>query len=534
MIGRTLVVALLVGAVPSVIAVESNLALPDTANFLDVGLTALGLITALVTTILRRRLDAENNTRDFLTYLKGQRGKYVNVLDVKSTHSLSKGLVLVEEHAVTWAQQLFSYYGATTYNPIALIRAVWLHPSNYPPGLEQCKCPVKCKCLLLRRVEGVSEHLVAIASAIICRVDDTFDAILCVSCIHYKCHGSANTAYQGLVHGKLGGLGIASCASSSSRTLIRSVAQIFGEGGTGLILLEPANEESVTWSSTILEASTVKDADDRGNENPFTKGYKEALAGVTNFGLKETKYDASAWWLSRVCAFTISCALVVLFRIDPFSSILLARRSLRGYVVDSTQTKLPLLDFCSSAAFNDSGEGLNLVLLRPRKGKYSLPVHSFLLATSLEVIVLPLWLTFLAITPWFSAIGSSYLNNLPVWATAVCCSVVLPASCVNIVYFWRTVKREQLRWAVLTATCGFFDTSVICLSVLIWAKVVRGHWFATAIRGLMMMGAVVQWILGVEHLPSITATQQGISTIFPYALTYLRLLALVSGGGRWA
>ena len=391
-IGRGLVAALTVGAaIPSVIAVESNLALPDTANFLDAGLTALGLVTALVTTILRRRLDAENNSRDFLTYLKGQRGKYVNVLDVTSTHSLSKGLLLVEEHAVTWAQQLFSYYGATTYKQIDLMRAVWLHPSNYPPGVEQCKCPVKCKCLLLQRFEGVSEHLVTIASGIICRVDDTFDAVLGVSCIHYKCHGSAKAAYQGLVHGKLGDLGIPSSASSSSRTLLRSVAQIFGEGGTGLILLEPANEESVTWSSTILEASTVKDADDRGNENPFTKGYKEALAGETNIRDTDMEYDASSWWISRVCAFTISCVLIILFRIDSFSSVLLARRSLRGYVVDSTQTKLPLLDFCSSAACydsgKDSGEGLVLVVLRPRKGRYPLPVHSFLLATSLEVIV---------------------------------------------------------------------------------------------------------------------------------------------------
>jgi hypothetical protein len=52
-----------------------------------------------------------------------------------------------------------------------------------------------------------------------------------------------------------------------------------------------------------------------------------------------------------------------------------------------------------------------------------------------------------------------------------------------------------------------------------------------------MLGAISQWVLGVEYMPSMTIAeqnQQGMTLIVPYALTFVRLLALVAGGGKWA
>jgi hypothetical protein len=117
----------------------------------------------------------------------------------------------------------------------------------------------------------------------------------------------------------LGPLGPQIPNNVSCTTLLKSIADVFAEEGhTGLMLLEPANDDSVTWGNTILEASSVKDAEDRGNENPFTASYRKALAGEPSATLTETKFDTSLWWLSRMCGFFSACVLVILFRTDAF------------------------------------------------------------------------------------------------------------------------------------------------------------------------------------------------------------------------
>ena len=60
---------------------------------------------------------------------------------------------------------------------------------------------------------------------------------------------------------------------------------------------------------------------------------------------------------------------------------------------------------------------------------------------------------------------------------------------------------------------------------------------ANSMRGLMTLSATSRWILGVEHLPSMTATTQNqrrMILIVPCACTFLALLALVVVGGMWA
>lgn len=529
---------MLLGRVPLVRTQESNLLLADTANFLDAGLTALGILTALVTTVLRRRLDAETNTRDLLTLLSGESLGIVKTLKICDEHSLNQVLVLVEKNSLTWAYQLFSYYGATTGKRAELMSVEWLCE---PTLSTKCSCLATCKCLKFSRVEGVCKHLITVAPGSVFRVDDTYDAIICSSCFALCCHDSKEAFYQDAGSGIQGALGpVENRRGGCKRALAMSAANIFAaQGRTGLMLVEPANDESVTWASTIAEASTVKDSEERGSENPFTVTYRKALEGASSPYLSDTDFDPTLSWLSRVCAFLLSCALVALFRTDALSCALLTRRALRGYMVDSTQTKLPLSSFCSSARLQQSLEDrFIVVILEPFKGRVSLPKYRLIVASALDVVLVLLWILILAITPWFHLVGSSYLSGVPIWATALSCLVVLVASFINI-YFWRmTNSSTRFKWAVITAVCAVADICLLVLSALFWANVVAGHWVATSMRALILVAAILQWILGVLHLPTITTTTEnhrgGWSLVVPYALTFFRLLTLVAGGGKWA
>lgn len=529
--------------VPLVRAQESNLLLADTANFLDAGLTALGLVTALVTTILRRRLDAETNTRDLLTLFGGEAGGSVKTLAVGDQHSLSQVLMLVEENSKMWAHQVFSYYGATSAKRTELLPVAWLCPPPRDPNavIPKCSCFVACKCLKFERIEGVSKHLTTVAPGTVFRVDDTYDALICSSCFNRNCHNSSGAYYQDAGAAIQGALGPTSFRRPDCRTaLFHSVATLFaGKGHTGLMLVEPANEESVTWAATISEASTVKDAEERGNENPFTVCYRKGLVGEATPANSETEYDPALWWLSRLCAFLLSSTLVILFRTDAFSSALLTRRAMRGYIVDSTQTKLPLSSFCCKASCWMSLEDRFIVVtLEPIHGHLSLPKHRLMVASALEALLVLVWIVIIAVTPRFHLVGSSYLRGVPIWAAALSCLVAIVASSVNV-HYWRVdTSSWRFRYGVFTTLCGLVDLSLLVLSALSWAKVVATatHWVATLMRALVMVAAILQWILGVLHLPTTTnsPSNQGWSLVVPYALTFLRLLTLVAGGGRWA
>ena len=136
---------------------ENDLALSNATNFLDAGLTALGLLTALVITIIRGRLDAENGTRDFFTFLGANRSiqstrtlvptptsistsKSISGslwstctslgITLSSSHLGSQALVIVEEASLVCARQMFGYYSGVSGKTIDIISARWLYRAN--------------------------------------------------------------------------------------------------------------------------------------------------------------------------------------------------------------------------------------------------------------------------------------------------------------------------------------------------------------------------------------------------------------------
>lgn len=498
----------------------------------------------LVTTLMRGRLDAENNTRDLLILMMGQRPDMRPVKGLggsnaaQADHSLSKALLIVEEKAVAWARQLYSYYGATSGKTIDFMEARWLDPDNYPEGVERCKCVTKCKCLLFQHVSGVTEHLITLARGAIFKVNDEFDAVICAGCRHNQCHAFNISVYQAITSRVAGPLGPPIRQNVDEDLLIGSVSDLYitEEGNTGLIMLEPAFEPSVHWEKTMMEACLTKDAAEHGSENPFITTYRKALEGEESTSTGREEYADALWWFSRVGAFVLASALVLIFRTDAFSSVLLARRGLRGYIVDSTGTKLPLSTFCMLAqCYGVPGERRAFVVLKPKPSFIlGMPERALWFATALEAIVFLLWIISLATTPWFHPVGSSYLKDQPFWAAVVCAIFVLLATTLNVVYYWQAANRKiWMRWS---AVCVVVDVVLVSLTILLGIGVVRGHWIATIFRSLMMIGALLQWYIGVEQLGAITDSFRGATTfrIVPYALTYARLLALVLGGGRWA
>lgn len=143
--------------------------------------------------------------------------------------------------------------------------------------------------------------------------------------------------------------------------------------------------------------------------------------------------------------------------------------------------------FCSSAQCEILAETrLNVVILTPLKAKlFSLPVQGYCGGSWTEG-----WISAIAITPWFNLVESSYLGDIPIWATAVSCLVVLLATSFSIFYCWQTPRLLQVRWAILTAIFASFGTCFcLTMSAGFWAKVTTGHRVANSKRGLMTLGA---------------------------------------------
>ena len=123
----------------------------------------------------------------------------------------------------------------------------------------------------------------------------------------------------------------------------------------------------------------------------------------------------------------MSASVLVIFSCtDALLSALLASQTLRGYIVDSTQTRLPLMAFCSSAQCEISAETrFNVVILTPLKAKlFSLPV----VAAGLGIVLAMGWDSAIAITPWFNLVGSRYLGYGSVLLSVRLCCLLPPST----------------------------------------------------------------------------------------------------------
>ena len=431
---------------------------------------------------------------------------------------------------------------------------------------------MRCKCLVFTHVDGVAEHLSKVAEGACIRLDDDLDALMTQSCCFFKCHGYPKTLYNS--EGILADPEIATSGTSRDSTtqtdtpsviaLIKCVSDLSVEveGMSGFILVEGDTSEGLKWSETLIQASVTRDASDRGTSNTFVHSYKRALEGVPSEHVSTHMMRDSPIWLSRLGAFLVASVLVLLFRTDPFSSILLARRTMRAYILDSTATKLPLEFFLKQANVQGvEGERRAFVVFK-RKDNFVLcePRRALLWTGAFpEALVVVMWLGAIAVVPWFHPAGSSYVVGATNWALFLGCNFALVASCMNA-FVWSIpfinklvgqnrlaltslVPRERRTWwGRVTLICAIMDMASLTITLIWVCKVetiivgVGRHWLTTIFRWLLLFAALLQWWLGVETLETLISSSTGQTTmgIVPYALTYFRLLALVAGAGKWA
>ena len=436
---------------------------------------------------------------------------------------------------------------------------------------------MRCKCLVFTHVDGVAEHLSKVAEGACIRLDDDLDALMTQSCCFFKCHGYPKTLYNS--EGILADPEIATSGTTRAQTdtpgaiaIGKCVSDLNVEvdGMSGFILIEGDTSEGLKWSETLIQASVTRDASDRGTTNAFVHSYKRALEGVPSEHVSTHMMRDSPIWLSRLGAFLVASVLVLLFRTDPFSSILLARRAMRAYILDSTATKLPLEFFLKQAnvqrvegetrAFIVFKRKDNFVLCEPRRALFWTGAFP-------EALVVVMWLGAVAAVPWFHPTGGSYVVGATNWALLLGCIFALFASCINA-FVWSVpfvnkvakfcidklarqnpwsftslvpTKRRTL-WGLVALICAMMDMASLAIAVIWISKVdaiivgVGRHWLTTIFRWLLLLAALLQWWLGVETLDTIISSSRGQTTmgIVPYALTYFRLLALVAGAGKWA
>lgn len=158
-------------------------------GFPNVGITCLGNLAILITSLLRGRLDLEMAARDFLATRRGPKLEYIHRFGLKTCKKYKDASVLLlsfrsPNSSIT---QFMRYISSAHGVQSILLECLPLRSAALLA--EICNCNDECKCIVFCTVEAVSILLAHRISGTLKRVTDTLCVLLSRDCLKNGCHG---------------------------------------------------------------------------------------------------------------------------------------------------------------------------------------------------------------------------------------------------------------------------------------------------------------------------------------------------------
>lgn len=139
--------------------------------------------------------------------------------------------------------------------------------------------------------------------------------------------------------------------------LDKAVSTICEERSCICIPAKPAERDR--WTEMLIRCLKTKDKEDRGVTNPASETMEKYIAQSGVCDAKE-EYSSVSLILPRVVEIVINIILTDWFRVDGFSSSLVARRVIRDYVVDSRGTGIAANVFLKKCEVYSNAENTNV------------------------------------------------------------------------------------------------------------------------------------------------------------------------------
>lgn len=345
-------------------------AVTASASFPDVAITCVGNLAVFFSCLLRGRLHVEMGARDLLATITAP--KFQKHGSALRTDYLPEVVILSNHTPESSTRQFIQYIRNTHGVGSCLLQFHRLRSEEVTAddvcdnARHECRCivieapfdlyinfPDVCIKVLASRMPGALKLL-----------PDSQCLLPCMICLTNGCHG----CNHGMLHVEVDSLRRWNWTLTEGgpkewpvpvvcKMLDKAVSTICEERSCLCIPALPAEDDE--WTKMLIRCLRTKDKEDRGVATPASEALEKYIAQSGVCDAKE-EYSSVPLILPRVAEIVINIILTAWFRVDGFSSSLVARRVIRDYIVDSRGTGIAANVFLKKCEVYSNAENTNV------------------------------------------------------------------------------------------------------------------------------------------------------------------------------
>lgn len=400
---------------------------------------------------------------------------------------------------------------------------------------EICECVEPCQCVIFWTLEQIIIMLALRMPGTLKQLSHSLCLLPSRQCLRNGCHG----CNQGLLHVELDEFARQRLTEGDPEnefpaavceTLDMFRRSIQEKPTCICIPVLPAAYDD--WTKLLIRSFRSKDEEARGVRDMALvalEGYMGDSRGAT---LESVEYSTASLVVPRLIEVSVNLALTGLFRVDGFSSSMLARRAIRDYVVDNRGNGFVANVFLTKAMVNATASNTHVCQVLTFRGPFlGLRTLSFI-AGGVNLMCSIWWAVAIA---FGAGIGNwSHMYSMPpskprVASIMAATGIGLGMDCFHL-YLNRLRWREfGMIWAVivLEALCILSGSAV---AAVLGTKAF-GCWLYSALQGMVW----VKWGFGSyllgEYLEDESRWAEG--GILVYSSAFLLNTILAGVGGKW-
>jgi len=343
--------------------------LTGSTSFPEVAITALGNLAVFLTCLVRERLHAEMGARDLLDCIAAPKLQDIDEFGLATCRLQAAEVVILSKDKPSRSMIQFMKYTSRVYDaPSIQLQSRPLiisgqAPACHPDPISQHAC----HCIVFNTKEDITIMLAERMPGTLKQLSDSKCLLPCLSCLTNGCHG----CNQGLLH-------VEEVEDLEAGREIRkkiltegcrkdwpvaAVCKILDdkdfEQRNSCICIPTHPAENDKWTEMLITNLKTQDKDARRVINLASDALQNYM---TQWGEcdDEEEYGTLSLIVPRFAEALVNIIVTVWLRVDGFSSALIARRAIRGYIVDSRGSGIAGNAFLSKSRVYSNVENTNV------------------------------------------------------------------------------------------------------------------------------------------------------------------------------
>jgi hypothetical protein len=516
------------------------------ASFPDVGITSLGNLAVFITSLLRGRLDLEMGARDLMATITGPKLYDINEFGlttcIERKYGKASVVMLANQAPNSSIKQFMKYISNAHHVDSILLQCNPLKSTEFTA--EKCECRDLCRCIVLCTVKEVTNLLARRMPATVKHLSESRCLLPCLGCLTKRCHGYNQG--QGLLPPKEelteDLMHVESGAAAVCETLDYNP---WGSMQGGLICICIPMHRRDGWTKMLIRSLKSKDKEDRGVTVIASDALETYMSQSGGSPFKETEeYNATSLVVPRLTEVLVNLILTGWFRLDGFSSSLVARRAIRDYVVDSKGSGLAANAFLTQAEVKSNSNNTDVCQLLTFRGNLlGMRTLSFVVG-SVNLICSISWALLVVFEggpgKWYDKSMPPSKPRVVVIMAAIVISLAM--DCLDLIlkrlgdgFRWKISGRKlPMLWAVIVL-------DIVCIVLLstvakTFGMKAFGKWIYSALQTLVWVKwGVGSYLLG-EYSPEYNTSRRSWGNeggILVYTSAFLLNAILAGVRGKW-